>query len=149
MTVKVTVFCDVTLYSLVKSTEISECLAVCMARVDLQNLGSSEASIQLYHTTRRRVQVESDLHLVDRSRLPSACEKLLGMNSLSVYLSLFRYLFPYLFALVFVRTEYGNSMSFRNLCTHESVEAQCRDTEDSVRNVGAAKIPRTIFAYQS
>jgi hypothetical protein len=78
--------------------------------------------------------------------MPSACEKLLGMNSLSVYLSIFLYLFIYLFASVFVRTEYGNSMSFRNLCTHESGEARCRDTEDSVRNVSAAKIPRIVFA---
>jgi len=67
-----------------------------MARVDLQIVGSSKASIQLYHTTRRHVQVESDLHLVGRSRLPSACEKLLGMNSLSVYLSMLLDLFLYI-----------------------------------------------------
>lgn len=66
-----------------------------MTRVDLQNVGSSEASIQLYHTARRHVQVESDPHRVGRSRLPSACEKLLGMNSLSVYLSIFLDLFLY------------------------------------------------------
>jgi len=131
VTVKVTVFCDMTPYSLVKSTEISGCLAVCMARVDLQNVGSCEASIQRYHTTRRHVQVESDLQLVDRSRLPSACEKFLGMHFLSVYLSIFLDLFLNLFASVFVRTEDGSSVSFRKLCTDESGEARCRDAQDT------------------
>lgn len=143
MTVKVSVFCDVTPYSLLKGTEISECLAVCMGRVDLENVGSSEASIQLYHTTRRHFQVESDLHIVDRSRLPSACEKFLRMNSLSVYLSIFLYLF-YIFLFQFL-----SAPKIGNLCSHESGESRCRDPEDSVRNVSAAKIPRIVFAYQS
>lgn len=147
MIVKVTVICYLTPYSLVKSTEISECLAVCMVRVDLQNVGSSEAPIQLYHTTRRHVQVQRDLHLVGRSRLPSACEKLLGMNSVSVYLSIFLDLFLSLcfsFYLHWRWEQYAFSKALYSRIRWSTVWRRRH-----VWNVSAAKIPRIVFAYQS
>jgi hypothetical protein len=146
VTLKVTRFCEVTTYSLANTYRHFGMSCCSHGRLDLQNVGSSEASIQLYHTTRRHVQIESNFLPVGRSRLPSASDKWKISISFSSYISWFVVISC---CFCFVRTEDGGNTSFRKLCTHESGEAHCRDTEDSLRNVNVAKIPRIVFAYQT
>jgi hypothetical protein len=66
-----------------------------MSRVDLQDVGSSEASVQLYQTIRGHVQEESDRHLLSMSWLHSEVVRV--KISLSCLLSSFITWFSFYF----------------------------------------------------